>query len=82
MTQQAQELADLRSLADRYHVRAIDDQPFGAQPLDRDHVEDETTERLENLGWERAAEDWQPIATGGTPSQPPRRFIDGSVRCV
>src|SRR4051812_14072053 len=70
---------DLHGLAARYGVRAIDDLPFGAQPLDRDDIEDETTERLDNLGWERAAEAWQPIATGGTPSLPPKRFIDGSV---
>lgn len=79
MIQEAPRLTDLRILANRYGVRAIDDLPFGAQPLDRDDIENETTERLENLGWECAAEDWQPIATSGPPSQPPKRFIDGSV---
>lgn len=79
MEQRPQELEDLRRLAARYGVQAVDDVPFGAQPLDRDDVEEETTEKLENLGWERGAEAWHPIATGGTPSQPPRRFIDGSV---
>lgn len=79
MAHGAQQLKDLRDLAAQFGVRAIDDLPFGAQPLDRDDVEEETTEKLENLGWECAAETWQPRATGGTPSQPPRRFIDGSV---
>jgi hypothetical protein len=67
-------------LAARYSVRAIDDIPFGAQPLEREDVENETAEALANLSWEQPAEAWQGVTTGGTATRPPRRFIDGSVR--
>jgi hypothetical protein len=67
-----------RSLVTRYGIRSIDDFPYGARPLERDD-EDETTERLANLGWEQPAESWHPVASGGTATRPPFRFIDGSV---
>lgn len=70
---------EMRSLAARYGIRAVDDLPFGAQPLEHDDAEDETTEQLANLAWEQPAETWQAVLTGGTPARPPRRFIDGSV---
>lgn len=54
---------ELRALAAQYGVRSVDDLPFGAQPLDRDDVEDETDERLANLAWEQPVESWQAVPT-------------------
>lgn len=71
--------SNLRGLATRYGIRSIDDLPFGAQPLERDDLEDETPERLANLGWEQPAESWRAVEAGGTATHPPCRFIDGSV---
>lgn len=79
MVDLADSVEDLRALAVRYAVRAVDDLPFGPQPLDRDDIEDETEERFANLGWEQPVESWQAVSTGGTPVRPPQRFIDGSV---
>lgn len=70
---------EFRSLATRYGIRAIDDLPYGAQPLERDDTEEETAERLANLAWERPVDSWQPVAGGGNATRPPTRFIDGSV---
>jgi len=75
----ADDHARLRAVAHRYGVQAVDDVPFGAQPLERHGVDEESAERLANLGWEQPLEAWRPIATDGTPVQPPRRFVDGSV---
>jgi hypothetical protein len=69
----------LRAVAHRYSVRAVDDVPFGAQPLERHEVEEDSADRLADLGWEQAADAWGPIATGGSAARPPRRFVDGSV---
>lgn len=70
---------DLSGLAARYGIRSIDDLPYGAQPLERDDLEDETAERLANLAWEQPAESWHPVGAAGTATCPPCRFIDGSV---
>jgi len=70
---------ELRSLVTRYGIRAIDDLPYGAQPLERADADDETAERLSNLGWEQPAEAWRPLTAWGTATRPPCRFIDGSV---
>jgi hypothetical protein len=75
----ADDHARLRAVAHRYGVQAVDDAPFGAQPLERHGADEESAERLANLGWEQPLEAWRPIATSGTPVQPPRRFVDGSV---
>ncbi len=71
--------ASLRGLATHYGIHSIDDLPYGAQPLERDDLEDEKAERLANLGWEQPAESWHPVDAGGTATRPPCRFIDGSV---
>lgn len=71
--------AGLRGLAARYGIRSISDLPYGAQPLERDDLEDEAAERLANLNWEQPAESWHPMDAGGTAARPPCRFIDGSV---
>jgi hypothetical protein len=69
----------LRNLVNRYGIRSIDDQPYGAQPLERDDGEEETAERLANLAWEQPADSWRSVTVGGTATRPPHRFIDGSV---
>jgi len=66
-------------MAHRYGVQAVDDAPFGAQPLERHGAEEESAEQLANLAWERPPYEWGPIATGGSPVRPPCRFVDGSV---
>jgi hypothetical protein len=75
----AEDHARLRAVAHRYGVQAVDDAPFGAQPLERHGVEEESAEQLANLGWEQPLDAWGAIATGGSPVRPPRRFVDGSV---
>lgn len=71
--------AGLSSLAAHYRLRSIDDIPYGAQPLERDDLEEETAECLDNLGWEQPAESWHPMDATGTATHPPCRFVDGSV---
>jgi hypothetical protein len=75
----ADDHARLRTVAHRYGIRAVDDVPFGAQPLERHGMEEDSVEQLANLGWERPPDGWGPIATGGSPVRPPCRFVDGSV---
>lgn len=74
--------ADLRSLAQRYGVRAIDDVPFAALPLGDQTLEDDEDAlriRTRQLSYELPAGEWRAIACSGEPVEPPRRFIDGSV---
>ncbi len=72
----------LRSLARTYHVRPMDDAPFSPLPLaDQALDEDEAAlkARLRQLSYEVPAGEWRPLICGGEPSEPPQRFIDGSV---
>lgn len=72
----------LGALARTYRMRAIDDAPFSSLPLaDRAVDEDEAALqiRLDQLSYEVPAGQWQPVPCAGQPSEPPHRFIDGSV---
>jgi len=72
----------LRSLADRYGIRAIDDAPFTPLPLADQALEDDEAAlkaRMRQLSYEVPASQWRPIPCQGEPSDPPRRFIDGSI---
>ena len=76
------DLDPLRTLARTYDVRALDDAPFTPLTLPQ-LIEEEDEEELEirfkELSYELSAAAWRPIACGGQPTAPPRRFIDGTV---
>lgn len=72
----------LRALARTYAVRAVDDAPFSPLPLaDQALAEDEDAlgARVQKLSYEAPTSQWCAIPCHGEPSEPPRRFIDGSV---
>lgn len=72
----------LRRMARRYRMRAVDEGPFVSVPLADEAAwqdEAETAGRLQRLAYERKVADWGPIRCAGRPSQPPVRFIDGSI---
>ncbi len=75
--------ADLRALASQYGIRAIDDVPFAPLPLADQSLDDEEEDLradARELSYEVPADDWRGIPCSGEPAEPPRRFIDGSVR--
>lgn len=72
----------MRSVAEAYRVRPLDDAPFGPLPLaDQALEEDEFALRAQRrqLSYELPASEWRPLPCQGEPVDPPRRFVDGSV---
>ncbi len=72
----------LRDIARRYRMRAVDEGPFVSIPLADEAAwqdEAETAARVQRLSYERPVEDWTSIPCAGSPSDPPVRFIDGSI---
>lgn len=72
----------LRELARRYRMRAVDEGPFVSIPLADEAAwqdEAETAARVQRLSYERPVASWAPIRCAGSPSEPPVRFIDGSI---
>lgn len=72
----------LREWAIAYRVRALDDAPVAALPLadlSSWEDEDEVATRIQRLAYERSPDEWRAIPCEGRPTEPPTRFIDGSV---
>jgi hypothetical protein len=74
--------SDLRALARTYAVKALDDAPFAPLTLPQ-LIEEENEVELEihlrDLAYEVPSAQWRPLPAEGVPSNPPVRFIDGSV---
>jgi len=72
----------LRSIAEIYRVRAVNDVPFSPLAL-TDQVSEEDEEslkaRVRQLSYEVPTSEWRPIPCQGEPVYLPRRFIDGSL---
>jgi hypothetical protein len=72
----------LREIARKYQMRAVDEGPFVSLPLADEAAwqdEAETAARVQRLSYERPVADWSAIRCNGRPSEPPVRFIDGSI---
>ncbi|MBV9101903.1 MAG: hypothetical protein JO198_12780 [Candidatus Dormibacteraeota bacterium] len=74
--------ASAPSLGRRLDFRAVDEAGFVAlPPIDRGDADDEEQQaaKLEQASYEVPAWEWRPIASGGVPTRPPTRFIDGTL---
>lgn len=72
----------LRSIVEKYRIRALNDVPFSPQPLaDQGKEEDEEglRARTREFSYEIVASEWRPIPCQGEPRIRPCRFIDGSL---
>lgn len=63
-------------------MKALDDAPFAPLTLPQlidEENEEELEIRLRDLAYELPSAQWRAIPAAGIPSDPPKRFIDGSV---